>query len=925
MTHLYFFLKFKSQLRRTRPDNVRQLDESLTRAIKDAGGKITGDRFVISATFNDDRIGFWLDIYILIESIKKNIEMSKDFFGYSLVISGRMPASPEMLCRFLANHSGVFFNEKQVKNFIPYGTFEKPSEWLKGKIKSKYGCSGFYRINELKCFRNTSRIDLELQNKIDIMFEQEDRKNRLILAPAYCQIRSNLYNYSKKLNDDFPPLSICFGSIGLGALVDTWSLGIRSLSSEGETDSHNSEIEEIDSLWELLFRERIRDEVSEYIIRCIRRFLYLIVNLYLNTAKKRNKIPILAIENIHLAGNKVTEILVNTLDEINSENRNCFLILGTGITDVTGEELKLWESVFEKVVKIDNIKQREVFFPRLSAELWEIIYAVSLFDRYFSPELFQTLFEENNVNPVMITRAFSILYNLGLINNLREPRPVIKYLEEYSRKVLEAGSEKVKELVCCRLLSWAVRRKINPCYRLLTLISDLNGVKFIDDLLLLKSLSYDIINSTMSGIEAAMNNGQFDKLVGEKSQAIRAIFYTSKALLAGKEEETEKAFNEIPEEYLKTGFDSYPVFKTQLLVNFGVYLLGKHNMKEAAEKAKEAILLGQGRNTFCLSQSYRILSFVCLSKKETVESIEYLTFALSNAERTDNYNELSISSYYAAAVQFLYGDIYNAAKHAKKSIDYSLTAGRCEWADRARFLEGRIEFELGHYSRALEIFESLRKEPFGNKTEEKISLMSAWIYRCKVYFEDPNTEKPVPANHDADLFEIEAAFLSGKYQKAVDLSNSLKNPFFNENFLFTEQADWRSGFVQCEHLYFTHGEIQNRILTLYHSLALSRLHAPHEEFSRYGEESLQGIQKILRDEKLCEMDPMDAFYFFAKFYILEQIEASLVDKSTAVSMAFKRLQRRAGRIDDIETCRQYLNGPRWNRELSLIAKEFKLI
>jgi hypothetical protein len=47
--------------------------------------------------------------------------------------------------------------------------------------------------------------------------------------------------------------------------------------------------------------------------------------------------------------------------------------------------------------------------------------------------------------------------------------------------------------------------------------------------------------------------------------------------------------------------------------------------------------------------------------------------------------------------------------------------------------------------------------------------------------------------------------------------------------------------------------------------------------------------------------------------------------STAVSMAFKRLQRRAGRIEDIETSRQYLNGPKGNHELSKVAREYKLI
>jgi len=40
MISMFFFLKFKAQLRQTRPDIVRQLDESLFRAIEAAGGKI---------------------------------------------------------------------------------------------------------------------------------------------------------------------------------------------------------------------------------------------------------------------------------------------------------------------------------------------------------------------------------------------------------------------------------------------------------------------------------------------------------------------------------------------------------------------------------------------------------------------------------------------------------------------------------------------------------------------------------------------------------------------------------------------------------------------------------------------------------------------------------------------------------------------
>ncbi|MDR1837358.1 MAG: hypothetical protein LBQ89_06845 [Treponema sp.] len=920
MINLFFFLKFKTQLRRTRPDIVNHIDESLIRLITDSGGKITGDRLVISAVFNEKAIGFWLDVYILIENLRKSIEAFSEFFGYSLVISSRLPDSPEMLCRFLANHGGVFLDKDAAKKFIPYAVFEKPSEWLKEMKRPKYGCGSYFRIKELKVFKKSARNELNLQKYIVSIFEHDKEKNKLILGTLLLQIRCGLYDYCNKLTSNFPPLIICFGSVGLGALVDAWSLSIRSLDTiplHGSKEGSGGLTEEIDNLWEFLFRERINDEVSEYVIRCVKRFLRLVFNFYFNVARKKKRTPVLVLENIHLAGNIITEILIDTLAEINPEDTEKLTVLGTGESGISPEKLLRWESVFKKAKMIE--KQNQIFYPKLSDELWEIVYAVSLFGRYFSPELIQKLLNEDEKNPVMITRAFSILHNLGIINSTREPRIMNGFLEEYACEALGDRTAKVRELVCERLLSWAKMRNLSPCFRLLTIIAGLDGVKKIDDLLLLKSILSDIINETTSGIETAIMNGQFEELVSVKASAIRYIFNTSRALHCGRENDIERAFAAFSAEDLNAGCDPYPVLKTQILVNLGAYYLSHHNRKDAVEKTKEAILLGQDRNTFCLPQSYRIFSLLCLSKQKAVETIEYLGFALTSAEKTGNYHELAISSYYAAAAQFLYGDIYNAARLVRKSIEHSLDAGRCEWADRSLFLEGRIKFELGHYSAALEIFEALLKWPYGSKTYEKDNLLAAWIYRCKIYFQDPGIPKPEAANHDANLFEIEAAYFSGDYQKTVELSGSLSNPFSKENFLYTEQADWRSGFAQCEHLYFTHGEIQDRMICMFHSLALSRLSPQGNEKAK------QNIQQILRDERLCEMDPCDAFYFYTKYLILKQGGANTVDMSTAVSMAFKRLQRRAGRIEDIETCRQYLNGPRWNRELSLTAKEFKLI
>jgi hypothetical protein len=166
---------------------------------------------------------------------------------------------------------------------------------------------------------------------------------------------------------------------------------------------------------------------------------------------------------------------------------------------------------------------------------------------------------------------------------------------------------------------------------------------------------------------------------------------------------------------------------------------------------------------------------------------------------------------------------------------------------------------------------------------------------------------------------MEAAYLAGNYRKTVELADALTLPPIDENFIFTEQPDWRSGFAQCELLSFSRYEIWKHMVCAYHSMALC--HSSPEA----GEKAADNIGRILREEQLSELDPWDAFYFYAWFHVLKHTDTGQNDRDRAISIAFKRLQRRATRIDDIETRRQFLSRPRWNSELSLIAKEFKLI
>jgi tetratricopeptide (TPR) repeat protein len=281
-----------------------------------------------------------------------------------------------------------------------------------------------------------------------------------------------------------------------------------------------------------------------------------------------------------------------------------------------------------------------------------------------------------------------------------------------------------------------------------------------------------------------------------------------------------------------------------------------------------------------------------------------------------------MSAYYAASVQLLYGSLSRAKTLAEKACRHFLKAGNPEWADRSRFLLGRVIFEIGSYQQALDLFEDIRHNPEGSFSVEKNNLLEAWACRAKVYcqpFQGSFPSMDRGPERDAELFEIEALCLNGDYARTVDLCGTVSPSASGDEFSCIERPDWRSGFAQCELLCFSWDDLRGRMIRAYHSIAQASLSPSNSE------EAMRAIQHILRGNQSPEIDPCDIFFHYAWYRILEQSGANQVDISTAVSVAFKRLQSRAGRIDDSEIRRQYLSQPRWNKALDEAARKLKLI
>jgi tetratricopeptide (TPR) repeat protein len=293
---------------------------------------------------------------------------------------------------------------------------------------------------------------------------------------------------------------------------------------------------------------------------------------------------------------------------------------------------------------------------------------------------------------------------------------------------------------------------------------------------------------------------------------------------------------------------------------------------------------------------------------------------MESAERIDQADELGLSAYYAASAQYLYGNCSKALRLANQAEGMFRGEAYDDWADRAKFLCGKLLFEIGHYQDALAVFESLESASF--QPNPKHITISAWVYRSKLYLQSPLSPKPDFDEGDVKLFEMEAAYLSRDYRKTCTLADKLLKAASvdMDDFLFTEQPDWSSGFAQCEFFTISRSEMTRRSASAYRALALSKLPNKEDDF----EEARNELQALMREDPLM-IDPHDAFYCYAFYRALQENRGHQNDMNTAVSLAFKRLHKRAGRIDDTEIKKDFLFIHYWNSALSAVAKEYKLI
>ncbi|MDR1352515.1 MAG: hypothetical protein LBK05_04450 [Treponema sp.] len=920
MIRFLFSLRYQAQIRHTRPELHSFLEDSILEIIGASGGTARMERGDIAASFNDKAIGFWFDMLAALESITDILgKAESELYGYICLVGQNLDETGLFLTRSLpSGGTGIWCDYSAQRSLLPYALFENSS----GETRGIPAGSGYSRIGSFRSFpdREAEKI-FPYRERIHRILSQGSRKNAVLAGPRFIGKRDGLRLHCNNLLKGLPQLRIVFGvgRNGLGCFTDALTAEIRSLIVPF---APHGGMEELDKLEETIFQERFRRQYSPYFVRKARRFMELLLDFYEKAVYAKALKPVIILENINRADAPSTGLFIGLFqDRIRA---NC-LVYGSFSENDSAANIESgldnWTKVFSRVIQVSLEDFSPPEPPEMTGDFWEIAYALSLFRRYFPCALFLPLFEEAGINPKMVSQALDIFMGQGVIDFREDPQMRIADFDARAEQILGERKHLVRAVVSGRILSWVDRGRFRPCYDLLEALADLGGSG--SDSLVMDSLTDDVISNTCESIEKALREKRFSKVVGPRRYApLLYIFNTSRALTHQNEEEIRRAFlTPVPDA------DAIPSYKARILFNLAAFYLGCKDTAAAQEAAKESMILSQDQEEGTgLVRAYRLFSLVNICRQRVGEAVDYSDFAIEKAEHSGHFGELAITTYYAAGIHLLFGNLSKAERMVRQTDESASVTGRIEWADRARFLLGRLRFETGRYQEAFDIFAMLLDQEIPGAPEGREQILRAWIYRSRVFLRQSPGKLPGAQSPDARLFAIEAAYLSGEYEQTIRLADSFYTDLPEARFIFIEQPDWWSGFAQCELLLFPPKDFFNRLLSTYRALALGKLNKPSVSgHGTAGEMALDGMRKVIREEGLPQTDPNDAFYYYSHYCVLREIGAVEVDMDTAISIAFKRLRTRASNIDDIETRRAYLSLNYWNNAMSQAAKAHRLI
>lgn len=963
MVRFQLGIRYLSQLRRIRPNELGRLESSVVGALRDSGGRVGRDGGVLYADFDDRAVAFWLDLAIALETISSVIAaMDRDLLGRVCLVRSNPSPSPSAadLTRSLSlieNETAMWCDAAVAASLAEYADFKKSSDHF---ILVAYSFRKNHRIDGRCCqYRRSLAEDL-----IDFLDPTQTGIGPRALAAVGPEFSGKRYTVVSCLRENGrePALVIRFGRqaqslASIAAVLDARREGTRHTDHEQRADPVAA-----------VLSRRLCVELPAALVDAFENSFE--DHLQLIAKSKTDQNPaILVLVDCHLADSTARRILKKALAPFLSEAAFRLIMTGTNetvFTDFVEGELRFsavvpprgpdWgdcvrqirdgfglaaadsaliatsEAAIERkgigagyrsaIGWIQNADGRPLLpHPRLSEDLLEIAYALSISSALFTfGELAETFYRIGKPKESLAV-AMEKLTDLGLIDDADDPRLLCQEFDVFAVAALADRADVVRGLIRERLLDAVRKKTLHTSFELIQALVRLGGRADSD--LLLDAVMNAVVHGEFAAIEDALSDGTFEGTVGyEEAKRVKRFYRVGAARARGVTDSniTGAGISMLGSD----GSSRYSAheYLDRAAAALSNWPLDEKSAAKAAASAKSALLLLQDfPKKRGLARAYRFLGETELAFDRVKEAVDYFSFARESADASDDPFEAFMAEANGATVQMLLGNLAKAERHATEAEKIAADSFSFEWTTWAGFLRARILFELGSYAEAARRFENL--EPaVAMIVSEKMNIARFWRFRS-LSFAEPRPNVTIPSEAlrgDLLFFALESAFIRGDMEGALEFANDALAETEKPRLQSPDRADWNSGFSFVEDRVFgrrSGDRVIRRLVRSYRSLALA---ASGQEVA-----AVEEANRLLKEENLSPNDPYDAFYLWTLFSVLTSSGATAVDSGTVLSRAFKRLQARASRIDIAELRRAYVSKNHWNAALLADARAANLI
>jgi tetratricopeptide (TPR) repeat protein len=943
MIHFELGIRYLSQLRRTRSNDMGRLESTIVAALRDSGARVRREGDALYAAFDEGAIGFWLDLSIALESVAAALALvERDLLGRACFIGALEPPTEAREARLRSlssrpNRTGLWCDAIVADALDAYARFRPEGE---------------LHVLESFTFRETvprSRSGYLVRPRIA---EAVRRAGLDPSAPPVVLVGPGLVGKRQTLDS---VLASYGGAVrALRVRFDERSGSIATIADAlAPFPAGQSEIAASASANR--FSLEPAPALLDAFARCFAGALKALIDDVGSGAA-----PVLVLEEIDKADVNARECLRRCFAEPGILGRLALFatasdadslpaLVGIGCRALpvaypdSAESASLLPETAEPAILSEDggpgglpaayraalgWSQRpdgrpRTIHPRLPADLLEIAYALALAHGSFPlGELVSILFPDGKPH-VSLPLALARLADLGVLAAADDPRPAVPDFLAFSESVLGRRVDTVQALVRDRVLAAVSKGRLRKSFETLERFSALGGSA--DDDLVLESLVNGALRGERRAVQRAIESGGFPGIVGRtRAASLERLFRSRSALVFGTESEIRAAFSTPPESFPSERYRAYDSMDAASL-HFACARIDQ-TLPLAASAVKEALLILQSLPpSGALARAYRLLGEIELSRERIAEAMDYFSFAAESADRCGDVYESLLADVNGAATQFLFGNYSKAERCALTAIKKARSSYQVDWERWSRFMVGRVQFETGRYAAAVETFAEVvgALDPEGGP---KKTLAEAWLNRAGAFASESYSAASAPSADaaarvgDSVLFAVEAAYLAEDYDAAVQLSDAFLALPVEPRFRSPERVDWSSGYAMVEDRSVGNASgdsVVRRLVRAYRALSLASGPDPREAVAE--------LHRLSKEERVSDFDPYDAFYFRALSIANAAAGLPAIDRQTILSIAFKRLQRRASRIDDAEVRRSYQFSNRWNATLYADAQANKLI